>query len=135
MFVLHLHDIHVTLARVNFTLTLETISHAIEIPNIGEEWHKRQQLDRSYYEPYIRPSHLKQLRRVFPFQFLKESYASLMRLIIRYFCCEGRFSRLYAYHLRLLMHFTRVRFMKIPYFMYQNIKWMTTLVRKKALEQ
>lgn len=58
-----------------------------------------------------------------------------MRLIIRYFSCEGRFSHLYAYHIRLLMHFTRVRFMNIPYFMCQNIKRMTTLVRKKTSEQ
>jgi len=67
LFVLHLHDSHVTLAGVNFTLTPETISPAIGIPNRGEEWNKGRQLDRSYYEPYIRPSYLKQLRRVFPF--------------------------------------------------------------------
>lgn len=29
-----------------------------------------------------------------------------MKIIIRYFTCEGRFSRLYRYHIRLLMHFT-----------------------------
>ena len=58
-----------------------------------------------------------------------------MRLIIRYFSCEGCFSCLYAYHIRLLMHFTRVRFMNIPYFMCQNIKRMTTLLQKKTLEQ
>ena len=58
-----------------------------------------------------------------------------MRLIIRYFSCEGFFSRLYAYHIRILMHFTRVKFMNIPYFMYQNIKRMTTLLRRKNPEQ
>lgn len=40
LFVLHLHDSHITLAGVNFTLTPETISQAIRIPNIGEEWNK-----------------------------------------------------------------------------------------------
>ena len=115
--VLHLYDGPVNLAGVNFTLTPETISQATGIPNIGEEWNKRQQLDRAYYEPYIRPGYLRQLSRVFPFRFLKESYAPLMKLIIRYFSYDGRFSRLYAYHIRLLMHFTRVRLMNIPYFM------------------
>lgn len=79
--------------------------------------------------------YLRQLNRVFPFWFLKEYYAPLMRLIIRYFSCEGQFSCLYAYHIRLLMHFTRVRLMDIPYFMCQNIERMTTLVQKKTLEQ
>ena len=88
-----------------------------------------------HYEPYIRPSFVKQLKRVFPFRFLKDSYVPLMKLIIRYFSCEGRFSRLYAYHIRLLMHFTRVRMMNIPYFMYRNIERMTTLVQRKTPEQ
>ena len=88
-----------------------------------------------HYEPYIRPSFVRQLSRVFPFRFLKESYAPLMKLIIRYFSCEGWFSCLYAYHIRLLMHFTRVRMMNIPYFMCWNIERMTTLVQKKNPEQ
>ena len=128
MFVLHFHDGQVTLAGVNFTLTLETISQATGIPNVGEQWNKRQQVDKVHYEPYIRPSYVRQFSRVFPFQFLKESYGPLMRLIIRYFSCEGQFSRLYAYHIRLLMHFTRVRMMNIPYFMCQKIERITTLV-------
>ena len=78
---------------------------------------------------------MRQLSRVFPFRFLKDEYAPLMKLIIRYFSCEGRFSRLYAYHIRLLMHFTRVRMMSIPYFMYRNIEQMTVLVQKKTPEQ
>ena len=135
LFVLHLHDGQVTLAGVNFTLTPETISQAIGIPNVGEGWNKRQQVERVHYEPYIRPSYVRQLNKVFPFWFLKESYAPLMRLIIRYFSCEGHFSRLSTYHIRLLMHFTRVKMMNIPYFMCRNIERMTTLVQKKTLEQ
>ena len=134
-FVLHLHNGQVTLAGVNFTLTPETISQATGIPNVGEEWNKRQQVEKVHYEPYIRPSYLKQLGRVFPFRFFKESYEPLMRLIIRYFSCEGHFSHLYAYHIILLMHFTRVRLKNIPYFMCRNIERMTTLVQKKTPEQ
>ena len=59
LFVLHLHDGSVKLAGVNFTLTPKTISEATGMPNIGGEWNKRQKLDRSYYEPYIRPSYLR----------------------------------------------------------------------------
>ena len=59
----------------------------------------------------------------------------MMKLIIRYFNCEGRFSRLYAYHIRLLMHFTRVRMMNLPYFMCRNIEKMTTLVQRKTPER
>ena len=59
LFVLHLHNVRVNLAGVNFILTPETNSEATGIPNIGEEWNKRHQLDRAYYEPYIRPRYLR----------------------------------------------------------------------------
>ena len=50
---------------------------------------------------------------------------------MRYFTCEGRFSRLYSYHIRLLMHFTRVRMMNIPFFMCRNIEKMVPVVQRK----
>lgn len=54
---------------------------------------------------------------------------------MKYFSCEGQFSRLYAYHIRLLMHFTRVRMMNLPYFMCQNFEKVTTLVQQKTPQQ
>ena len=111
---IQLHDGQATLASVTFTLTPESISLATGIPNIGEQWNKRQQIDRKHYELYIKPSYLRQLSRVFPFRYLKDPYAPLMKLIMKYFSCEGRFSRLYAYHIGLLMHFTKLRMMNLP---------------------
>jgi len=89
LFVLHLHGDQVTLAGVTFTLTLETVSLATGIPNIGEPWHKKKQIDRQHYEPYIKPNFLRQLKRVFPFRYLKDEYAPLMRLFMKYFSYEG----------------------------------------------
>ena len=54
---------------------------------------------------------------------------------MKYFSCEGRFSRLYAYHIRLLMHFTRVRMMIIPYFIFRNLERMTTFIQRKTPQQ
>jgi len=54
---------------------------------------------------------------------------------MKYFNCEGRFSRLYAYHIKLLMHFTKLRMMNISYFIFQNIERMTTIVQHKTPQQ
>jgi len=117
LFVLNLQDGHVNLAGVDFTLSPDTISQATGIPNVGEEWSKHQILDKYYYEPYVKPAYIRHLSAAFPFRYLKDEFAPLMKLIIRYFSCEGRFSRLYAYHVHLLMHFTWVRMMSISFFM------------------
>ncbi len=132
LFVLNLQDGHVNLARVDFTLSRDTIAQATGIPNVGEEWSKRQMLDRYYYEPYIKPEYIRHLSAAFPFRYLKDEFAPLMKLIIRYFSCEGRFSHLYAYHVRLLMHFTQVRMMSIPFFRCRNIERMVPLVQRKT---
>jgi len=135
LFVLHLYGAQVTLAGVTFTLTLESISLATGMPKIGEPWTKRQKVDRQHYKPYVKLAFLRQLKRVFPFRYLKNEYAPLTKLIMKYFSCEGRFSRLYAYHIRLLMHFTQVCMMNIPYFICRNIERMTALVQHKTPEQ
>ena len=94
LFVLHLHNGQVNLAGVTFTLTPETIAQATGIPNVGEQWNKGQLVDRDHYEPYIKVGFQRHVSRVFPFRYLQDTYAPLMKLIIKYFSCEGRFSRL-----------------------------------------
>lgn len=135
LFVLHLHNGQVNLASVFFTLTPETITAAIGIPNLGEQWNKGQHVGKEHYEPYIKASYQRQISRVFPFRYLQDTYAPLMKLIIKYFTCEGGFSCLYTYHVRLLMHFTRVRMMNLPYFICRNIEKMATFVQRKPLPQ
>jgi len=38
-----------------------------------------------------------------------------LRVIQRYFTCEGRFDRVYQYHVRLLMHFTGKNPLNFPF--------------------
>ena len=135
LFVLHLHDGHVNLAGVDFTLTPEMIAQATGIPNVGEVWNKRKVLDSVHFEPFVRPALMRHLTGVFPFRFLRSEYAPMMRLIMLYFTCEGRFSQVYSYHIRLLMHFTRVRVMNIPVFFYQNIEKMVSMMQRKSPTQ
>jgi len=135
LFVAHLQNNEVTLARVTFTVSPSIFSDATRIPNVGEKWYKAQDLDEHYYEPYIKPQHRSQVKRLFPFKFLENRYVPLMRIIIKYFTCEGRFSRLYNYHIRLLMHFTRVKMLNLPYFLFRNIDKMAYLVQKKPYPQ
>ena len=81
---------------------------------MGEKWFKSKDLEDHYYEPFIKPRYKNDKKRVFPFSYLLDKYAPMMKIIMKYFSCEGRFSRLYTYHIRLLMQFTRVRLLNIP---------------------
>jgi len=88
LFVTHLDKNEVNLDRVTFTLSPAIILEATGIPNVGENWNKGQDIDREYYEPYIRAKYHNKLKRVFPFKFLEDRFAPLMKVIIKYFTCE-----------------------------------------------
>jgi hypothetical protein len=135
LFVLHLHDGQVTLAGVNFVFSPEAITDATGIPNVGEVWLKRKWLDLVYYEPYVRSTYMHNLSRSFPIKFLRAEYMDIMRLIIHYLTCEGRFSRVSSYHMRMLMHFTRVRIMNISAYLFHDIQRMATSFRRQTPAQ
>ena len=114
LFISGLHDRQVILAGVTFTMSNNAIAATTAIPNVGEKWFKQRNLDHSYYEPYLKPRYKDEKNTIFPFSHLLDRYVPMMKIIMKYFTCEGRFSRLYSYHIRLLMHFTRVRMLHIP---------------------
>ena len=100
IFISRLHDNEVTLAGVTFTLSTAIISTAIRIPNVGEKWFKKGNLKKQDFEFFLKPRHQNQTKMFFPFSHLLDRYAPMMNIIImKYFSCEGIFSRLYSYHI------------------------------------
>jgi hypothetical protein len=55
-----------------------------------------------------------------------------LKIIRRYFTCEGRFDRVYPYHIRLLMHFTGKNTLNLPFFLCQSLGKMADNVQAKA---
>ena len=94
-----LHDNQVTLVGVTFTRSTSIISAATGIPNVGKKWFKHIELEEHYYEPLMKTRFKNEKKRFFPFLYLLEIYASMMKIIMKSFSCESRFSRLYTYHI------------------------------------
>ena len=55
LLITNLHDGHVNIVGVTFTMPASAILVATGIPNVGEKWFKKGNLDLSYYEPYLKP--------------------------------------------------------------------------------
>ena len=130
---LHRHKVH--LAGLNFELTPKAISKATKIPCIGEKWFRQTYLDLIHYQPFLKPSCQVACKTIFHFSHLLDRYALLMKIVMKYFTCEGRFSRIYSYHIRLLMHFTRTKLLNLPYFLCKSIEKMSTIMKKKLPAQ
>jgi hypothetical protein len=61
-----------------------------------------------------------------------EYFDNILKVIYRYFTCEGRFNMVYQYHIKLLMHFTRKEPLNIPFYLLINLGKMLDKVQDKS---
>jgi len=61
-----------------------------------------------------------------------EGFDKMLRLIQRYFTCEGRLNMIYQYHIRLLLHFIGKDLMNLPFYLFRSIGKMANRVQAKS---
>ena len=92
LFTTNLRRDKVTIEGVSFTISNEAIATTSWILNNGE-WFKSLYLDVQNYKPFIKGLYKDVIKKVFPFGQLLDKFSPLMRAIMKYFTCEGRFYR------------------------------------------
>jgi hypothetical protein len=118
-FTLNFTGVSATIAGITFRVTKETLSTTTKIPLCGEIWFEGMPLDILCYKDFIKPNYLNgRIGADIPSQYLQEPFQKVLKVIRRYFTCEGRFDRVYPYHIRLLMHFTGKKPLNLPFFLY-----------------
>jgi hypothetical protein len=67
-----------------------------------------------------------------PRNHLVEAFDKMLKVIQRYFTCEGRFNMIYQYHIRLFLHFTGKDLMNIPFYLFRSMGKMVDRVQAKS---
>jgi hypothetical protein len=67
-----------------------------------------------------------------PKSHLVEDFDKMLKIIQRYFTCEGRFNMLYQYHIRIFLHFTGKDAMNIPFYLLSIMEKMSDRVQAKS---
>jgi hypothetical protein len=117
-FDLNFTRVSATIAGITFRVMEETLSVATKIPPHREKWFKGMPLDILCYKEFIKPECLNwKIGFDIPSQYLLEPFKKLLKIIKRYFTCEGRFDKVYPYHIRLLMYFTVKNPLNLPFFL------------------
>lgn len=62
---------------------------------------------------------------------LKNKWRNLLLVLQKFITCEGRFGKMYFYHVRMMMHFLEDHQMNLPYFILNSLSKMCTNVQKK----
>jgi hypothetical protein len=118
---------------LEFEVTEASISAATGIPITSEKWFKAMDLSSAYAKDLFKPEYqVNDLSKSMPRSQLIEQFDRLLKIIQRYFTCEGRFNTLYQYHIRLLLHFTGKVEMNIPYYMLRSMGKMSDIIQAKS---
>jgi hypothetical protein len=129
-FALSFNGIGAKVGNIQFQVSEDTIVVATEIPAHGEKWFKGMQLDLACYHEFLKPEFRDtDFGATIPRELLLENHSNLLRVIQRFFTCEGRFTRVYQYHIRLLMHFTGRKPLNLPYYLFRSLGKMDDRVQ------
>ena len=110
----------------DFQLVLneDMIAKATKLPQVGEHWFKGQKVNKKKYEMFLLllPKG-SDLGRGVSIKFLKPQRKACFDILIRYVTCNGRYSQIHYYHLRLLMAL-KGRKINLPFFLLQSLRKM-----------
>ena len=72
------------------------------------------------------------LTKAVPRGYVNDTYANLLTNIQRYFSYEGRYHKVYSYHFKLLLHFTGIISLDLPFFLFRSLAKMADKVQMKT---
>jgi hypothetical protein len=132
-FSLNFDGVKTKVGSLEIQVTEQKIATIIEMPLHGERWFKGMPLDSSYCNAYFKSKFQKEnLSKGVPQIYMLEHHDQLLRVIQRYFTCEGQFNKVYMYqYIRVLMHFTCKKNLNIPYYLCRRLGKMTDKVQAK----
>jgi hypothetical protein len=118
---------------LDFEVNGASNSTATGIPLSGEKWFKSMDLSSPYEKDIFKPKYqANDLSKSMPRSQLIDKFDRLLKIIQRYFTCEGIFNTLYQSHMWLLLHFTGKVEMNIPYYLLRSIGKMSYMIQDKS---
>ena len=112
-------------------LTMDLIAEVTEIPRTGELWFKARKLEKEdWCQDILNTEHRESdLVKGVPRKWLLEKYYNLLFIIQIYFTCEGRYSWIFKYHFKQLLHFTGKKEIYLPYFLFMSLQIMISFAQ------
>jgi hypothetical protein len=108
------------------------IAEVTELPRTGENWFKTTVTKDIEFRSYLKPEHKCLVwKKDIPMFFLEEKWKHLLKSILVYITCEGRYNRVMIYHFKLMNHFTGRSPLNLPYYLHRSLTKMAHQVKEK----
>jgi len=130
-FALNFDGIKTKVGPLEVAVNPDTIAAATEIPRQGEKWFKVQRFKLANCDDFLMAEHKgADLTDGVPKSWLEKPYQQFLKIIQRFFTCEGRYDTVRQYHFRLLLHFTGREMLDIPFYLYRSLGKMSDKIQK-----
>jgi hypothetical protein len=108
------------------------IDEVKELPKTGENWFKTTITKNVEFRSYLKLEHKCLVwKKEIPMSFLEEKWQQLLKDILVYITCEGRYNRVMIYHFKLMNHFTGRNPLNLPYYLHRILSKMALQVKAK----
>jgi hypothetical protein len=118
------------IGREEFFIDEASIAEYTGLSRTGSCWFKTSSPSNVEFRSYLLPVH-KTLtwKKDIPMSYLELKWQTLLKAILVYITCEGRYNRVMYYHFKLLNHFTGREHLNIPYFFHRTLIKMEKQVK------
>jgi hypothetical protein len=118
------------IGKEEFFIDEASIAEYTGLPRTGVCWFKTSSPSNVEFRSYLLPVH-KTLtwKKDIPMSYLELKWQTLLKAILVYITCEGRYNRVMYYHFKLLNHFTGREHLNIPYFFHKTLIKMEKQVK------
>jgi hypothetical protein len=123
-----------TVGNLTIRITEDSLAFVTGLPQIGERYFKTKHFKDKSWVPFISRSRVAAVnwKKGIPRSWLVHPWDELAYLIQKFITCEGRFSIIYLYHIKLLQHLRGDCEINMPYFLLQSLSKMAKTVQKQG---
>jgi len=110
-------------------VTEHSIARAYKFPIGGERWWKKENVVMEFVNQFLIPKKQNaNLKNGITHIWVKKEWHISFLIIHKYITCEGRFSLVYLYHVKLLIHINGDYPLNLPYFLLKILSKMSKRV-------
>jgi len=125
------------IGNFSFRVLEDTIAQSLGISPEGEKYFKTKQFKEKSWTQFMSRSRVSSVnwKKGVPRSWLIHPWDEMVYIIQKFVTCEGRYSIVYLYHIKLLLHLKGQCTMSLPCFLLQSLTKMSKTIQKKKCNE
>ena len=118
------------IGKEEFQVDETLIEEVAELLRTREKWFKTTITKDVEFRSYLKPEHKNVVwKKSIPSTWLEEKWQQLLKAILVYITCEGRYNRVMIYHFKLMNHVIGRILLNLPFYLHKSLTKMAHQVK------